>query len=219
MPRHSFVQRWKARESSSETMRSEREYRRRVSWMKVVLPLTAFAILGLVVGWPSLVPTNPSFRLEMSDIDLRTAGRDEVLNPKFYSTDSRQQRYVVTAEVAVRPGDGSDQIYLMMPEADITLSDDEWMALHAEQGIYDRTGETLELNGAVAIYTDRGFEVHTDAASFDLAAGTARGDAPVHGQGPWGLLDAVGFDYRRDGHHFRFYGEPKLVLFARSADG
>ncbi|MDP6353046.1 MAG: LPS export ABC transporter periplasmic protein LptC [Alphaproteobacteria bacterium] len=213
-----FIQRWRAPVAGSETIRAEAGYRRRVWTLKWLLPLSALAVLVAIL-WSSLAPSHPSFRLDYALSDLQISGQDEIIDPRLLGTDSKRQRYTVTAEAAMRSTDDDDQIFLLMPEADVAMGGDDWMVLKAEQGIYDSAAETLKLDGDVSIYTDRGFEVHTESALLDLAAGTASGAAAVQGQGPWGLLDAVGFTYRRAGHVFRFSGQPKLVLYGTSGEG
>ncbi len=162
MAAQGFVRRLRARVAGTEVMRLEAGYRRRVGLLKVVLPVTALVLLAMVVAWSSFQPGAPGFRLDFSLADYRASGQDEVLNPRFHGTDSRNQRYTVTAEMAVRPAGEGDRVYLVMPKADIAMGDGEWMVLTADQGIYDRVAETLDLSGAVSIYADRGFEVHTE---------------------------------------------------------
>lgn len=210
--RPQFVERWRARGTGGDVMRVEADHRRRVGLLKWLLPVSALALV-VAIGWSWMNPANPKFHLDYAPADYRMSGQNEVLNPRFYGTDSRDQRYSVTAEVAMRPADGSDQMFLVKPAADITLAKGEWILVAADQGVYDRRAETLALTGAVSIYFDRGLEVHTESAKVDLAAGTAEGDAAVHGQGPWGLLNATGFRYRHDGQVLHFLGRPTLTLY------
>ena len=214
-----FVQRWRARVASAEAMRVEAGYRRRVGLLKVALPVSALALVAMVMAWSSFTPSQPSFRLDFTLSDLRGSGQDEVLNPRFFGTDPKGQPYTITAELGVRPTHGGDEVFLIMPEADIGLSNGEWMAVNAEQGIYDRRKGILRLSGAVSIYTDKGFEMHTESAIVNLAKGTARGKEAVRGQGPWGHLEAVGFRYLHGKRVFHFSGRPKLTLYPDSGEG
>ncbi len=219
MATQGFVRRLRARVAGAEIMRIEAGYRRRVGLLKVVLPVTAFVLLAMVMAWSSFQPGAPSFHLDFALSDYRVSGQDEVINPRFYGTDSKNQRYTVTAEVAMRPAGGGDQVFLVRPAADIAMANGEWMVLTADHGIYDRVAETLELSGAVSIYADQGFEVHTESAAIDLATGLASGEEAVRGQGPWGYLDAIGFTYRHAGQVFHFSGRPTLLLYAESENG
>ena len=198
-------------------MRAEASYRRRVGMLKWLLPAAALALTS-VIGWSWVNPSTTAFRIDYSIEDFELSGQDEMLNPRFFGTDSRNQRYTVTAESATRPLDGSEQVLLIKPTADITVAEGDWLTLNAEQGIYDRYAETLALSGAVSMYADNGFEMHTESAQFDLAGGTIESDSPVRGQGPWGLLNAKSFTYARKGDVLRFSGRPTLVLYPGPID-
>ena len=198
-------------------MRAEASYRRRVGMLKWLLPAAALALTS-VIGWSWFNPSTTAFRIDYSIEDFELSGQDEMLNPRFFGTDSRNQRYTVTAESATRPLDGSEQVFLIKPTADITVAEGDWLTLNAEQGIYDRYAETLALSGAVSMYADNGFEMHTESAQFDLAGGTIESDSPVRGQGPWGLLNAKTFAYARKGDVLLFSGRPTLVLYPAPID-
>ena len=215
--RQQLIERWRTRPTSDDQMRAEVSYRRRVETLKWLLPAAALALASLL-GWSWFNPSTTAFRLDYSIEDFEFSGQDEMLNPRFFGVDSRNQRYTVTAESATRPLDGSEQVFLIKPTADITVAEGDWLTLNAEQGIYDRNTETLALSGAVSIYADNGVEMHTDSAQFDLAGGIIESDSPVHGQGPWGLLDANGFKYARKGDILHFSGRPTLVLYPGPID-
>ena len=87
------------------------------------------------------------------------------------------------------------------------------MALSAETGLYDRGGQMLKLKGAVNLFHDTGYELHTSAARIDLARGTASGEEPVSGHGPLGTLTSHGFKVLDRGTRLLFTGKSRLVLF------
>jgi len=208
---------WHTQRNDGVMVQTEASYRRRVGALKWLLPAAALA-LALSIGWSWLNPTTTAFRAGYSLEEFDLSGQDEMVNPRFLGVDSRDQRYTVTAEVAMRPIDGSEQVFLIKPAADITMAKGEWMTLTADQGIYDRHTEILALSGAVSIYADNGFEMHTSRAQFALADGIVEGDAAVQGQGPWGLLDADGFRYTRHEHVLHFSGRPTLLLYPDPMD-
>lgn len=214
-----LVQRWRQRRLGGEALRAEVGYRRRLGLLRLVMPLAVAGLLAVVVAWPIVTRPDTSFRLDFADIEFEVNGRDEMLSPHFVGADDKNQPYSVTAEVAMRPATGGDLIYLIMPKADITLGGSDWLMISAEQGLYDRDGQTLDLVGSVSLFSDSGLEVHTDKARFDLDGGGAESDVAVRSQGPWGWLDSTGFRYQPDGEVFYFTGRPKLTLYPRAADG
>ncbi|MDP6952490.1 MAG: hypothetical protein QGF53_06980 [Alphaproteobacteria bacterium] len=199
--------------ANKAAIRAEVGYRRRLVFLRLVVPTAALALIASLVAYPLLKETKGRFRLDFADSGFTITGRDEMLNPRFVGTDSANQPYTVTAETAMRPSGDDDVIFLVAPQGDITLEDGDWLLVSADQGLFDRRAETLELTGSVKLFTDSGFAVDTDQVMFDLAQGSAVSDRPVHGQGPWGLLDSVGFEYRPEGRVFHFAGRPRLILY------
>jgi lipopolysaccharide export system protein LptC len=217
MARPQFVQRWAHRRSSAEAMRAEHGYRRRVGLLRLLIPATAAGIVISLVAWPMMINSGDGFDGLLSKEDLIN-GRDEMKNPRFVGTDSANQPYTVTADVAMRPANGGDRIFLMMPIADITLKGGDYVNIRAEQGWYDRDAETLKLDGAVDLFTDTGLRVQTESILFDLRDGSAQGDDPVQSQGPWGNLASQGIRYQSAGQIFEFPGRPTLVLYPHKSE-
>ena len=216
-----FVDRWRHRRTPAEVIRAEHGYRRRLGMLKLLVPVVALGLVISLFAWPLINGGGDGFRVDFADKNFRINGRDEMLSPRFVGTDSADQPYSVTAEVAMRPEGQDDIIYLMMPEAEITLDDGDWMFIEAQQGLYDRSNETLTLDGSVNMFTDSGFEVRTESIKFDLRDGSASGDQPVTSQGPWGYLKSLGVRYQAADQVFTFPGRPTLVLYpeTKKAEG
>ena len=206
-----LLKRWRGRYLGIDQIRVQFENQKQANTLKWLLPTGALVIVGIIIL--SLAnPTTKSFRLDYATSHMDFSGQDEMLRPQFLGVDDKQQRYTVTAEVAMRPERGHRQVFLMKPTADITLTNGDWLTLKAEQGIYDGDAKTLELQGAVSMYVDNGFEMHTEQVEFDLSQGSAHGDEVVLSQSPWGILKANGFQYSPDGQVFLFSGRPVLLL-------
>jgi hypothetical protein len=71
------------------------------------------------------------------------------------------------------------------------------MSATAPHGILDANARQLQLNGAISVFTDEGYELHTDLAHIDLAKGIATGPHRVTGQGPAGTFIADRFRIER----------------------
>ncbi len=213
MARAEFLRTWRRPRVGNGALRAEAGYRRRLVLLRLVVPMATLALLASLVAYPLMKETAGRFRLAFAESGFAITGRDEMLNPRFVGTDSANQPYTVTAETAMRPSDDDDVIFLVAPQGDITLEDGDWLLVSADQGLFDREAETLELAGSVKLFTDSGFTVDTDQITFDLNRGSAISNRPTHGQGPWGLLDSVGFEYRPEGRVFHFAGRPRLTLF------
>lgn len=186
---------------------------RAVAVLKVTLPLIALVLLGLVLAWPQLNPDPREFRLGSSTnlgTDIATDA-SRMMRPRYVGTDENNQPFSVVAETATHAG-SADRILLSAPKADVTMKDGSWVAVNAKEGLYDRIAQTLGLRGEVQVFHDAGYDFRTESADIDMAAGTARGDKAVDGQGPFGHIQAEGFEILDKGDRILFSGKARLEL-------
>ncbi|MBL8690557.1 MAG: LPS export ABC transporter periplasmic protein LptC [Rhodospirillaceae bacterium] len=185
---------------------------RAVTVLKVTLPLIALVLLGLVLAWPQLNPDPREFRLGATNLGADIAAdASKMMKPRYVGTDENNQPFSVVAETATHAG-SADRILLASPKADVTMKDGSWVAVNAKEGLYDRIAQTLGLRGDVQVFHDAGYDFRTEAADIDMAAGTARGDKAVEGQGPFGHISAQGFEILDKGGRIVFSGKARLEL-------
>ncbi len=192
-------------------------YSRFVRLAKYALPLIAGVVVVLLVVWPELEPPPDRFRIGMSDINIETAGGQRVVNARFTGVDSANRPFSVTAASAVQPPESEGRVELSAPKADVTLKGDSWVAITSPSGIFWRQKEVLDLTGGVQLYHDDGYEFQTRNARIEFRTGTARGDDPVRGQGPFGTVVAEGFRVEGNGERIVFSGKAKMVLYPGKA--
>jgi lipopolysaccharide export system protein LptC len=197
------------------TRRSGFARSRIVSTMKYVLPGIAFAMLLLVVIWPKLSPEEDGFRIDLAAVGPAGGSKPQVLNPRLQGIDSEQRPFQIVADVGARiDAEGGGEIYdLTNPKADIVLKDGSWIALNANDGKFHSASNILFLTGDVNLFHDQGYEFQTTAARVNLKYSTASGDAPVNGQGPFGILNAAGFRVLESGDRIVFIGPANLTVF------
>ncbi len=197
--------------------RFSQTYSRFVSMMKFVLPVTALVLISLVVLWPHLAADDLRFRIGFAAIKASVSKDPSMVNPRFVGTDSENKPYSITADLArslgdLKSKDDAASIELEMPKADITLDDGTWLVLTAETGTLAHQEKALNLEGAVNLFHDSGYEFRTEKAAIDLATGIATGNLPIQGQGPFGILKAQGFKLVDKGKTIYFSGKSKLIL-------
>jgi lipopolysaccharide export system protein LptC len=192
--------------------RSSDAYSHFVGAMKVVLPLLAAGLVALVLAWPHLKAKDLRFRIGFSALQAKVTEEPSMLNPRYQGVDKDKQPFTITADLAHNVVPSSAKVELEMPKADITLKDGSWLVLSAETGVYGRESQTLELFGRVNLYHDSGYEVRTEKAKIELDRGAAHGNALVHGEGPFGNIDAEGFRIIDKGRTIFFLGKSRLVL-------
>lgn len=198
-------------------------YSRFVTLMKICLPASALALAGLVVLWPQMQVSDKGFGPGVANGNPQDADNLRMVNARFAGINKSTLPYTVTAPLAVQDSPGADEIELTNPKTDITLEDGSWLAITADRGTYFQSRQTLDLFGMVNLFHDSGYEFQSTRAHIDLIAGTAEGDEPVTGQGPFGELTAEGFRISDKGKTIHFTGTAKLVIYPRdkrsSTDG
>jgi len=192
--------------------RMSMRYSRFAGAMKFVLPAFAAILIALVVAWPQLRSGGNHFRMGYS----ATTPEDvtpRMVNARFTGVDGAERPFTVTSVMATRTSAKSPTVDLDAPKADVTLGDGSWVALSSTSGTYNETTHDLELRDKVSLFHDSGYEFHTAIAHINMGDGTAYGDAPVKGQGPFGLLTSDGFRVRDNGKTVIFTGTAKLIIF------
>jgi lipopolysaccharide export system protein LptC len=188
-----------------------------VALMKLLLPAVAAVLLLLIAAWPRLELAMGHLRFTLPKIDMRDARDLHMVNARYSGIDKHHRPYVVTADVARQMPNQSDLMSLEGPKADITLNSGAWVAMTGDTGVYLTQGQVLDLYGNVKLFHDRGYDLNTDSAHIDLAAGTAEGHDPVQGQGTLGDITSEGFRLIDHGGVIIFTGKAKLHLLPRPA--
>lgn len=199
--------------SLSQRNRVGQSYSRFVQMMKLLLPMAAVVMIIAIIIWPHLSVDSRRFAIGFSNIEISEAKDPSMINARYIGTDNDNQPFSVTADIARQVVDDENSIVLELPKADITLKDRSWLVLTSQSGIYDRPTQYLELNGAVNLFHDSGYEMHTQSAGIDLANGAAEGHEPVRGQGPFGHIESEGFRLIDKGKTIIFTGKTSAQLF------
>ena len=205
--------------SARRTQPTGRFYGHFVGLLKVVLPTVATALLLMVLIWPRLYEQEGRFSVgQLAKIDRTAAENLQMTNARYTGVDNSKRPFAVTAEAAEQANADSPEIELLRPKADIVMADGSWIALTAELGNYNRSSQVLELAGTVNLFHDRGLEFRTNNAVLDLKAGDAIGTEPVHGQGPFGHVQAEGFVVHNRGERIEFSGKSRIILLRNPTD-
>jgi lipopolysaccharide export system protein LptC len=186
-----------------------------VGWTKATLFAVAIALIGLIVMWPQLRTFNSGFRFGFASIDPQEASRLQMVNARYLSIDGKSRPYTVTAEVATQAVTDKDLVELTSPKADITLQNGSWIALESERGMFHKGSKVLDLVGIVNLFHDSGYELRTERLRANFVDGVAEGNAPVEGQGPFGLMNSEGVRIFDQGRRIIFTGKSRFILHPR----
>lgn len=220
------------------TVHDAQRYTRFVGVMKKALLATAAALLLAVLAY-ALQPRDPK-QFAMTFERMGHVANDlTMVKPRLMGSDSDGSPFVVTAEKAVQDPHNVHHAHLSRVEADLTAKDGAWYNMNAPTGFLDSDTQKLWLNGKLALFSDSGYELHTDSAFVDLAPScdpktgrpvsvktvrsgkpaprcaktTIRGNREVTGQGPLGTLRADTFHIEKAAKHVFLDGHVRMVLY------
>lgn len=199
-------------------VRSGKGYTRFVRSMRLLLPLAALVMTVVIVVWPDMEEKVVPLALEDVLPDQSESVRNELLSPRFESTDQDQQPYTITAARAIQSQDNPELVQLEQPMADMLMKDGAWIAIEAKNGVYEQNADRLFLHGAVKLFHDRGYQLETDELRVDMKTRQAWSDKPVQAQGPEATLEAAGLEGAAGDGVLIFTGPAKLVLTGKESD-
>jgi lipopolysaccharide export system protein LptC len=186
---------------------------RLIDVLRILLPVLALILVGLVVAWPQIMPgpagiSVPTFVPGEGD----EPDRLRMDSPRYVGKTSRNQPYEVTAQSASLDPLVASIVHLDRPAADIALGEDGDVRVMALSGTYDRDTEKLVLDGGIEVVTSSGYRFVTQSARVSLAQGRVQGWEPIEGAGPIGRLWADRFEITDAGDVLRFNGRVKVTM-------
>ena len=220
------------------TVHDAQRYTRFVAIMKRVLLVLSAGLLLAVIAY-SLQPRDTKQYAMTFEHMGHVANDLTMLKPRLMGTDSDGSPFVVTAEKAVQNPHNVHHARLQRVEADLTGKDGAWYNMNAPVGYLDSDAQKLWLTGKLALFSDSGYELHTDTAFVDLAPScdpktgkpatnkavkrgkppprcaktTIRGNQEVTGQGPLGTLRADRFHIEKATRHVFLDGHVRMVIY------
>jgi lipopolysaccharide export system protein LptC len=184
-----------------------------VDSLRILLPVVALALVGLVMAWPQIMQNTGSISVPVfwaGDSD-----QPDVLSmasPRYAGHTKRDQPFHVTARSASLDPLQANMVHLDRPTADIALGKDGDLHMSALTGTYDRDTDKLLLDGGIEVVTSSGYRFATPSARVHLAQGRVDGLQPIEGDGPSGKLSADRFEIKDAGDILRFEGRVKVTV-------
>jgi len=179
--------------------------------MRLILPILAAIIMAIVLAWSNT--NNDTIISAESPEAPKTIGKNELLNAKFDSVDSKAQPYTITADRAVQDTQNEDLVLLEKPLADMLLNSGNWIAIKAQKGNFKQETQKLHLEEDIEIFHDAGYKMETEELYINLQSNTAWSEKDVYGQGPTGTLNATGMKADNEKEKLIFTGPAKLIIY------
>ncbi len=215
-PPRSRIDHWEQR--TRQRADSTVGYTRFVRIMKVMLPIVALSLIVLVVVYSAAGRDRGVIAISPTALSDLTEDR-ALVKPKLTGTDGRGQPFTVTAKGATLEPGKARRMTIDEVKADVTMQDKSWVQIGAVQGLLDVEAKTLDLKDTINIYSDRGYECHTNQARYDFGLGLLKGDQPIKCQGPLGVITAKRFEGLRDPGILKFMGGVSTTYFPSARQG
>lgn len=188
-----------------------RGYTRFVKSMRLILPLAALGLIAVVMTWPEMEDKIAPIARE-DILPQSPVVKNELISPRFESTDEKQQPFTITASKAIQNQDNPELVRLDKPMADMLLESGAWVAIEAKSGIYEQNTEKLFLQEDVKLFHDTGYQLETDELRIDMNTRQVWSDKTVNAQGPDAALQAAGLSGDANAATLIFNGPATLVL-------
>lgn len=189
---------------------------RTVGVLKAGLPAGALILVGLMVGWSQFETQDSGVQLTFAQPGEVAGSELGMRNARYVASDQNDQPYVITAQDASHTEAEPTLVDLTDMQADILMNEGHWVMISAAEGMFDRLGQVLLLDGGINIFSDRGYEFRTESALIDLSQGIATSETEIDGQGPFGVIRADRFRVTDRGQHMYFNGNVRMTLYPAS---
>ena len=186
---------------------------RRVDRLRFLLPTVALLLLAAVMAWPwvgggyhGLIVPIFADSFDQENDAMRMA------KPRYVGRTQEAEAYEVTAVSAFLDPANQNRIRLDRLQAVFEPAGEKTVHLRADEGVYLRKQDFLELDGDLELTFGEGYRFTTESADVDLERGYVTGREPVSGNGPLGAVAADGFDIEDGGRLLRFEGRVHVTI-------
>ena len=188
-------------------------YSRFVKLMRFGLPFIALALMVVVITWPEMDDKIVVVQKEeLIPESVNDIGENELLNPRFETTDNQNQPVNITAARALQNQENPNLVRLEIPNADLQMSNGARLNINAVEGTYEQESEKLFLQNNVRILHESGYELQAQELRVDMKTQQAFSDKDVRIDGPDAVIEATGLDGNMDEGVLVFKGPAKLTL-------
>ncbi len=178
---------------NQDIKRVGKSYSRFVKSMRLLLPLIAVGLIVVVATWSE--NDNRVVPVERAEVIVDTkVGENELLNPKFETTDSQQQPVFVSANRATQNQENPNLVRLEQINADFKMNDGSAISVHALNGTYEQKVEKLYLKDNVKIRHESGYQLNAEELRINMKSREAWSDKNVSINGPAGVINATGLE-------------------------
>ncbi|MGJ8617056.1 MAG: hypothetical protein ACSHWS_09445 [Sulfitobacter sp.] len=164
-------------------------YSRWVSWLKVLLPLTALALLSTLFLLSRAI--DPETVIPFADKEIQDRMRDQqVTGPFFSGTTADGDLISFSAETLKTPDGHTGSNQAKDVTVELSILGGAKVTVVADMSEFDIVNDLAELTGGVVITTSTQYRIISDKLSSQLSALSLQSPGPVEATGPPGSLTA-----------------------------
>lgn len=184
-----------------------------VGILKFGLPIITALILAALFLWPFLKHSNaPSTSANLENaLKNNPKLENKVINPRLNALDKKGRPFLIQAESALQTNPTLTDLF--RPSGTMQLEDGTLLKFKADNGTYFKESNILKLTDHVVLTTDKGHNLTTKTAFFDLNKNQGEGSDPIAGAGPGGEhIQAQGFQIHHNSDTLKFTGRTRVSL-------
>jgi len=171
----------------------ENRYSRFVTWLKILLPLTALALLSTLFLFAKRSTTDNT----LPYAEIQQLARDpQLTQPAFSGVSSRGDLLQLSAQTARPVADRPGVTLIDKVRLRIDSPDGSDVELTGGTGKIDATARIVTLAGGTTLAASSGYKVKTPGLRVDMDAGLLTATEGVTVSAPFGTLEAGGMTLR-----------------------
>lgn len=148
-------------------MAAQNTYSTIVSWVKIILPLIALALLSTLFLFADR--PDPEDAIIFAEVDVAALAREQRLNePRFAGTLSDGREILFQADVAVPIPDSRTQFSASGISVRIALDDQDFVVLNAAEALVDTDTQVVQVSGGIDLRRSDGMQLITEELEFSL---------------------------------------------------
>lgn len=167
-----------------------------VGWLKVVLPLTALAILSTLFLVARRI--DPEAALPYAEVDVEDLAREPRMTAPTYAGTTEDGSALTLSADEARPASEGSPAQAAGLRLDLATPDGGRTELLAADARMDDTAREVVLSGGVALTTSTGYRLETAEIAAKLDRTGLESRAPVRATGPAGEITADGMSLSQD---------------------
>jgi len=164
-------------------------YSRMVAWLKVLLPVTALALLSTMFLISKSI--DPTRALSYARVNLEElTGEQKISDPRFSAVTEDGAAISFSAQSATPDPDRSNLFSAEVLAARIETPNGAVIDINAAEAVIDGGSNRVDLRGGVKLVTSTNYQISTDGLTTSMDATHVESTGPVNAEGPMGTLTA-----------------------------